>query len=512
MDPRTWLKDLTGYFIFILFVATIGPLLFGFHLSELNPPEDVIRCKRESIHSSLSAPATTASALPQCIPMDPTQWGLVGSIFTLGGLSGALAAGPIAAKRGRLLTMRLTTIFFTLGPVFEALAPNIGVLALGRFVSGVGAGAALVAVPLYISEVAPPKERGLFGSLTQVMVNVGILIAQLLGFFLSKGNLWRVILAAGGAIGAAQAVGLVLSVESPRWNAHAGRKTRAVKDLHKIRGEYFEVEEEIASWDAESDAEDETEATVRDEEQTLLAHDERDAAPRTPSLGKSPSPSRHESRHLSIIGVLRDPASRRAVLAVVGVMLAQQLTGINSIIMYGVSLLTSLLSARSAALNLGVSALNVVVTFACSPLVDRWGRRTCLLSSIAGMGISSLLLAAGILRHVPALSAVAVLTFVASFGLGLGPVPFILASELVGPAAVGAAQSWALAANWIATFVVAQFFPLANERLGGKVYFVFAALAAVFWVFVALGVPESKGKKSVDEVWGREPPRSERED
>ena len=92
----------------------------------------------------------------------------------------------------------------------------------------------------------------------------------------------------------------------------------------------------------------------------------------------------------------------------------------------------------------------------------------------------------------------------ASFAVGLGPVPFILASELVGPEAVGAAQSWGLAASWIATFVVAQFFPMLNGALGeGKVFFVFAGLALGFVGFVAGWVPETRGKRDADEVWGR---------
>jgi MFS family permease len=172
--------------------------------------------------------------------------------------------------------------------------------------------------------------------------------------------------------------------------------------------------------------------------------------------------------------------------------------------MYGVSLLADLLKSNSALLNLAVSAINIVVTAACAPLVDKLGRKTCLLNSLAGMGISSLLLAVGIIKSISILSAVAVLLFVSSFALGLGPVPFILSSELVGPDAVGATQSIALAANWIATFVVAQFFPMASAVLHGKVYFIFAALSAFFFAFISWYVPETKGKKTIDEVWGRE--------
>ena len=169
------------------------------------------------------------------------------------------------------------------------------------------------------------------------------------------------------------------------------------------------------------------------------------------------------------------------------------MTGINSIVMYGVGLLANLLGANSALLNLAVSAINIIVTTSAAPLVDKFGRKACILTSDAGMGISALLLGIGILRQIKILSAIAVLTFVASFAFGLGPVPFILSSELVGPEAVGATQSWALAANWIATFIVAQFFPIVNEALGnGKVYFIFAGLALFFGLFIAWWVPETK--------------------
>ena len=121
--------------------------------------------------------------MPQCIPMNATELGVVSSMFTLGGFIGAMAGGPAGNKYGRLRTMMGTIFFFVLGPVFEALAPNIGVLALGRLISGFGAGASVVVVPIYISEISPPEEKGFFGSLTQVMVNGGIFTTQLLGYF-----------------------------------------------------------------------------------------------------------------------------------------------------------------------------------------------------------------------------------------------------------------------------------------------------------------------------------------
>jgi MFS family permease len=161
--------------------------------------------------------------------------------------------------------------------------------------------------------------------------------------------------------------------------------------------------------------------------------------------------------------------------------------------MYGVHLLADLLQSNSAMLNLAVSALNIAVTAGCAPLVDKLGRKSCLIGSISGMGISSVLLAIGIQNSYSVLSAISVLFFVGSFGFGLGPIPFILASELAGEEAVNATQSWALGANWISTFIVAQFFPMVNDFLGaGVIYFVFAGIAAFFATFVFVFVPETK--------------------
>lgn len=438
--------------------------------------------------------------------MSPTEWGVVGSMYTLGGLLGALSAGPVASKYGRLRTMQMTTLFFTIGPVFEALSPGIGVMAFGRLLSGVGAGAAVVIVPLYISEIAPPAQKGFFGAFTQIMCNVGILVAQLLGYFLSHDSYWRFILAVGGLIGIAQALGLFLSVESPKYIAEQGNIALAKKTLRKIRGEAADIDSEMSDWGT-SGLENVNGKTVlrtylftsanieAEEEQTLLNNED----------GLTPA-AKHSSNDekLSIMQVFRHPDYKSAAIAVIMVMLAQQFSGINSIVMYGVSLLAGLLESNSALLNLAVSALNIIVTAGGAPLVDKLGRKTCLLNSLAGMGISSLLLAVGIIKTIPILSAVAVLLFVASFGLGLGPVPFILASELVGSDAADATQSIALGANWIATFIVAQFFPLASAKLHGKVYFIFAALSAFFFAFISWYVPETKGKKNADEVWGRE--------
>lgn len=152
--------------------------------------------------------------------------------------------------------MRLTTFFFVVGPCFESLAVNIGLISFGRFLSGVGAGAAIVVAPIYISEIAPPNEKGFFGAFTQVMINFGILITQLLGYFLSRDNMWRIILATAGGIGALQLGGLVFVPESPKWLAEHNKPELARHILRKLRGQRADLEAEVRAWTINSSADD----------------------------------------------------------------------------------------------------------------------------------------------------------------------------------------------------------------------------------------------------------------
>jgi MFS family permease len=188
--------------------------------------------------------------------MNTTQFALVSSIYTLGGLLGALSAGPICNKYGRLLCMRLTALFFAAGPAFESLASSIGLLSFGRFVSGIGAGAAIVVVPIYISELAPPRGKGLFGAFTQVMINLGILVTQFLGYFLSTESRWRIILASAGGIAVLQMAGLFFVPESPKWLAEHSNPQRAREILGRIRGHKVNLDAEVKAWKNDSSAED----------------------------------------------------------------------------------------------------------------------------------------------------------------------------------------------------------------------------------------------------------------
>jgi sugar porter (SP) family MFS transporter len=428
--------------------------------------------------------------------MNEAQFAFLSSMFVVGGLAGALVAGPASTAYGRLLSMRLTSAFFILGSALETLAGTVPVMSTGRFFAGIGAGASTVIVPLYISEVAPPKERGLFGTMTQVMINMGILFTQTLGYYLSKGPLWRIILGLGVALGLLQGVGLCFVPESPAWLAAHKDPQQAVKTLQRIRGTGNSIAEEIEEWDVN--------ASMPEEEGLLR---EPDATPRR--LSTISRSSQKSAEYIGFFGVVHDPLYRPAIIAVVGIMFAQQFCGINSIMMYSVSLLSGVLPMSSALLTIMISVVNLCTTIACAPLADKIGRKACLLLSISGMGSMALCLALSLRWEVKILSAISVLLFVASFATGLGPVPFMMASELVGQEAVGATQSWCLASNYVFTYIVAQFFPIINtylnQRYGGVgwAYFIFTAFAVISFLFVSWKVPETRGKKGPVEVWGR---------
>ncbi|TVY93881.1 putative metabolite transport protein [Lachnellula willkommii] len=492
---RQCIRDVTLYLVFLIFISTLGPLQFGFHLAELNSPQDVITCKENSVADEFAS--SPDSNFPQCIPMNETAFAALSSMFVLGGFIGALFAGPVSTSYGRLMAMRITSLFFVLGSTLEALAGTMPIMSIGRFLSGIGGGASTVIVPLYISEVAPPKERGLFGSMTQVTINIGILLTQTLGFFLSRGSLWRIILGVGACLGLLQGLGLFFVPESPAWLAAHKDQQLAVRTLQRIRGHGNSIAEEIEDWDVDKSV-PEAEGLLQDP--GVLSR-------RNSSNSKA---SQRSIAHVGFFQVVKDPLYQPAIIAVIGIMCAQQLCGINSIMMYSVSLLSGVVSISSSGLTIMISLINLFTTIACAPLADKIGRKACLLVSISGMGSMSFLLAFSLLYQIKLMSAISVLAFVAFFATGLGPVPFMMASELVGQEAVGATQSWALGANYIATFLVAQFFPILNTwlngRLGGKgwAFFVFAGLAALCFIFVAWRVPETKGKKDADEVWGRD--------
>ena len=510
LRARPCLHGITPYLIFLIAVFALGPLQFGFHLvstrrcfqrmgtdtsqAELNAPHDAITCKNRQENTL----ASFLISLPECIPMSESEFAFVSSIFTLGGLLGALSAGPLSTTFGRLLSMRIATLASIVGSCLETLASHVASLVVGRFLAGVGAGISLVVVPLYISEIAPPQSKGLFGAATQIAVNLGILMTLISGFVFGSGPEWRMAIAVGAGLAVVQGILLCGVSESPAWIAANKDPETAALILKRLRGTDVNLIEEIQNWNAVIPK------TFADELDGLLDVEESIRYEATPSSEHFQKP-----QNIGFLEVVREPRYRPALIAVVGVMMAQQFTGINSVMMYSVELMSNIFPTTSTLLTIMLSLINFLTTILCAPLPDKLGRRPALLLSISGMGFSSLALAFSMLFNIKILSAVSAIFFVASFGVGIGAIPFILASELVDQEASFATQGWGLASNWIATFSIAQFCPMINDalnaRLGGTgwVYFVFAALALISGLFVVWGVPETRGRRNADEVWER---------
>jgi SP family facilitated glucose transporter-like MFS transporter 1 len=218
-------------------------------------------------------------------------------------------------------------------------------------------------------------------------------------------------------------------------------------------------------------------------------------------LGGSDEPVSSHGEVVSVMDFLTLPEYRPSLRAVIGVMAFQQFSGINAIVFYGVSILSASMPQYSKLINCFISVLNLVVTVGISPFVDRFGRRPLLLLSLLGMSVFSALLGISTLGHIPIGSSLSAALFVASFGIGLGPIPFLIISELAPAPAVGVAQSSGATANWIATFLVVFIFPYLDSSLGDYTFFVFTITGALGVLFIYRCVPETKHRASYREVW-----------
>lgn len=164
--------------------------------------------------------------------------------------------------------------------------------------------------------------------------------------------------------------------------------------------------------------------------------------------------------------------------------------GINAVVMYGVAILRGLLPAYAPVLNAGISAVNLVITMMASTLFDRVSHKFLLTTSILGMGFFATILGLGMRLEIPVFSAIGTFFFVASFSIGLGPLPWMVAVRNVEPNAVESAQSLAIAANWLGTFAVSFGVPVLASAIGmDGLFFGFAAVGYLVAVWAHLVLP-----------------------
>lgn len=425
--------------------------------------------------------------------MSDSTFSLVVSMLNVGGLLGALLAPRFSDRFGRRLTLFGNTAFLFLGSLSMGLANNLYVLLWGRFLAGVGAGIITVVCSTYISECVPDQLRGIFGVCNQLGIVLGILVAQVLGMFLSTIPNWRWILLLGAFLAMLQAALLPFCVESPRYlAAKAGGYNAAKESLTKLRGTAY-VEDEINSWRRDW-------AEEASEQQQLLEEiDEQEEDGHQP-LVQPVSPSK--SQTVGMFTFLTSPLYRKPLAILLLLHVTQQFSGINAVIFYSTSIMTPILPQYSDKITVFISLINVAMTLVSGYLMDRLGRRSLFLYSSGIMAAVTVVLAWSMDTNMwPTLSAVAIVGFVAAFAVGLGPIPFLMVPEIVDTQAVSTAGSIALSTNWIGNFAVSAGFLVVRNALGGggKVFYVFAVILAIVWSIAYRILPETKGR-SVEEV------------
>lgn len=434
-------------------VAALGGLLFGYDTAVISGAIGFMEVKFELGVMMKGWAASSA---------------LVGCIF------GAMFAGVLSDKFGRKKTMILSAIFFFVSAVWSGIPFGIFDFVLARILGGLGVGAASMLSPMYIAEIAPAKIRGLLVSVNQFAIVSGMLVVYFVNALIAGAggeawNIdygWRWMFISEALPAALFFVMLLLVPESPRWLTEAGRTQEALNILTRVGGaehaqaEFQEIRTAIAA----------------------------------------------ESASLS---QLFRPGMRMALFIGIGLAVLQQITGINTILYYAPEIFKSagLTSTSAISDTVIVGAVNLVFTLVAIAVVDKLGRKPLLLIASAGMGLSLFLLgwAFRLEQFQGRWVLMYVLTYVASFAVAMGPVVWVVISEIFPTKIRGRAMSVAVVCLWISCYLVSQFFLYMLETLKGTAFWVYAAICAAAFIFVAAAVPETKGKtlEQIEKFWKR---------
>jgi sugar porter (SP) family MFS transporter len=393
---------------------------------------------------------------------------LVVSMVLVGAAVGALSGGKLADRFGRRYMLLVTSVIFIVGALVCALCTSLGMLLIGRVIVGLGIGVSSTAVPVYISEISPPKARGWQVSLFQLAITVGIVAAYLVDYALAASEGWRWMLGLAVVPGLILGLGMLAMPETPKWLLKQGRTIDARRVLTRIRGTY-DIDSEL----------NHVEATMSQPDENGRFSD------------------------------LLAPAVRPALTVGVGLAIFQQITGINTVIYYAPTIIQAagIPSASGAILaTVGIGLVNVVMTIVAMWFIDRMGRRPLLLIGTAGMIISLGVLAAMFAAHqgMAWLAVLCLMAYVASFAISLGPIFWLLISEIYPLNVRGLAEGAAAGANWAANLLVSLTFLTFLNALGpSKTFSLYSVLAIASFVFSYYLVPETRGRtlEDIEQFW-----------
>lgn len=403
---------------------------------------------------------------------DTLQGFLVSSVL-IGAVIGAATNGILADIFGRKKIIMATAVIFILGSILCAFAPNVYVLILSRIFVGFAVGIVNFVVPLYLSEVSPKNLRGTLVSLYQWAITAGILFSYFINAVFAQAVYnWRWMLFAGVVPGLVLFIGMCFMSDTPRWLVSKNRDDEAKKVFSKIEPD-IEPEKEIA------------------EIKETLVDNRQEKAFRLKKWMLMPF----------VVGI--------------GIMFAQICTGINTIIYYAPTIFKtagfdSNLTAIYATTGIGV--VNFIMTIVAVFFTDRIGRKPLLYFGLTGVMLSLFALGtsfafAGVLGS--SLKWVAVgslVTYIICFAMSLGPIGWILVSEVFPLRIRGIAMSVCTVSNFAFNFFVVGSFPVLLHRIGGAwTFWIFGIVSILCIIFVYFFVPETKGisLEQIESNWRR---------
>ncbi|XP_040099466.1 solute carrier family 2, facilitated glucose transporter member 4 [Oryx dammah] len=476
-------QRVTGTLVLAVFSAVLGSLQFGYNIGVINAPQKVIEQSYNETWLGRQGPEGPSSIPPGTLT---TLWALSVAIFSVGGMISSFLIGIISQWLGRKRAMLFNNALAVLGGTLMGLAKaaaSYEMLILGRFFIGAYSGLTSGLVPMYLGEIAPTHLRGALGTLNQLAIVTGILIAQVLGLesMLGTATFWPLLLGITVLPALLQMVLLPLCPESPRYlYIIRNLEGPARKSLKRLTG-WADVSEVLAE--------------LKEEKRKL-----------------------ERERPLSLLQLLGSHTHRQPLVIAIVLQLSQQLSGINAVFYYSTSIFESAGVEKPAYATIGAGAVNTVFTLVSVFLVERAGRRTLHLLGLAGMCGCAILMTVALLllERVPAMSyvsIVAIFGFVAFFEIGPGPIPWFIVAELFSQGPRPAAMAVAGFSNWTCNFIIGMGFQYVADAMGPYVFLLFAVLLLGFFIFTFLKVPETRGRTfdQISAVFRRTPSLLEQE-
>ncbi|MFT2009313.1 sugar porter family MFS transporter [Pontibacter sp. 13R65] len=397
--------------------------------------------------------------------LDVFQHGLTVSIALIGTVLGALFGGIPSDRFGRKNTLFWIGVLYLISALGSALATDWYSFLFFRFIGGLGVGASSVAAPMYISEIAPAKQRGRMVAMFQFNVVLGIVIAYFSNYLLQNSgpNAWRWMLGIEGLPAALFVALVVLVPESPRWlivKKGALEKARAVLML-------------INPATADQELKTISEASLQEQ--------------------RSPSAARLFSKQ-----------HRFPVMLAVLFAIFNQVSGINAIIYYAPRIFEMTGLGKDAALlsTTGVGVINLIFTLIGLSLIDKIGRR--ILMIVGSMG---LILTLGLVSWAfytaqfgSLMVPLCLFAYIAFFAFSQGAVIWVFISEIFPNSVRASGQALGSFTHWFMAAVIAFTFPYITSTLGGGTTFlIFTIMMVLQLLFVWRLMPETKGV-SLEEI------------